>query len=454
MAAGDAVVTGFSGVAQPVPPFPSGNPLDETFIDLNGASMRIQRLQPGAPPHGQLIPSPTIFSAPASTVGQVFAITLDDRPTPNIFLGASSVYGLQIVIPDNDGDGRPERVKTGQPGAQWMQGQWGPGGSPGSIWRVDSSTGAITLFTTIGANAGPGLGDVVYDRASHQYFVSDLDTGLIYRLDWTGLITDTFDHGTGARPNMGLPAVADDGIFMDITSPAFDSENPATWGYTQPERMVWGLAMYAGRLYYSVAGATPQIWSVSINLEGTFGNDPRWELDVASPAGNSPVSDILFDNLGRMVLAQRGAQRASYDYTVFADPLQSSVLRFRREIPDDPTTPGNWVPLPEEYAIGFRPEERNTTGGIALGYDYDQNGQMRRGACNEYLWTTGESLRDNPALAAPLAAGGPAIVHGLQGNHRDLVRPANDPPFSSYFADYDGLFADPANQGHMGDVEV
>jgi len=272
MTAGDAIVTGFSGVAAPVPPFPSNDPIDETFIDLNGASMRIQRFQPNAPPQGQVIPAPTVFAAPASAVGQVFAITMDDLQAPNIYLGASSVYGLQIVIPDNDGDGRPERVKTGQPDAQWMQGQWGPGGSPGSIWRVDSATGAITLFTTIGANAGPGLGDVVYDRASHQYFVSDLDTGLIYRLDWTGLITDTFDHGTTGRPNMGLPAVADDGNFMDITSPAFDSENPATWGYTQPERMVWGLAMYAGRLYYAVAGAAPQIWSVGINLDGTFGS--------------------------------------------------------------------------------------------------------------------------------------------------------------------------------------
>ncbi|MHA1159060.1 MAG: hypothetical protein ACTSP2_10020, partial [Alphaproteobacteria bacterium] len=82
---GDAVVTGFSGVGPAFPPFPSGNPLDETFIDLDGASMRIQRIQPGAPPAGQLVPSPTIFAAPARTVGQVFAITLDDALTPNIY---------------------------------------------------------------------------------------------------------------------------------------------------------------------------------------------------------------------------------------------------------------------------------------------------------------------------------------------------------------------------------
>ncbi len=40
----------------------------------------------------------------------------------------------------------------------------------------------------------------------------------------------------------------------------------------------------------------------------------------------------------------------------------------------------------------------------------------------------------------------------LQGNDHELVRPQNDPPNSSYFADYDGQYEDPNNQGHIGDV--
>jgi hypothetical protein len=456
-AAGDTIVSAFSGVLQSPPPYPSGNPIDETFINLDGPSMQIQRPQPAGPPSGQLIASPTLYTARARDVGQVFAVTLDDWPTPNIFLAATSSYGLQIVAPDSDGDGRPERVTTGQPGAQWMQGQWGPGGTAGSIWRVDATTGLVSLFTTIGANSGPGLGDIVYDRGSRQFFVSDLDTGLIYRLDWTGFIVDTFDHGVAARPNMGLPPIPDDNAFMDIQNPAFDALNPATWGYTQPERRVRGMAAYGGRLFYTAAtGQTglPQVWSVGIRLDGTFAPDARWELDVTGYASNNEVADMLFDGQGRMILAQRGQQRGSYDYSIFADPLLSSVLRYRREIPDNPATPGTWVPVPEEYAIGFRPEGRNTTGGVALGYNYRQNGQLRSGACNEFLWTTGESLRDNPLLAAQLAAGGPATVHGLQGNDRNLVRPYNDPPWQSYFTDYDGQFIDPAYQGHMGDVEI
>jgi hypothetical protein len=80
MAPGDGVVTGFSGVLPPEPPPPAGDPLDETFINLDGPSMQIQHLVPNGPPTGQLIDSPTAFKAPARSVGQVFAITLDDAP--------------------------------------------------------------------------------------------------------------------------------------------------------------------------------------------------------------------------------------------------------------------------------------------------------------------------------------------------------------------------------------
>lgn len=451
---GDAVVTGFSGTLPPPEGLPDGaDPLDFTFIDPDGPSMQVQRFLPAGPPAGQLIDAPALVTAPARSVGQVFGVTLDDAPAPNIYLGASSAFGIHIVAPGDDGT--PRHVKQGTPGAQFMDGQWGAekGGSPGSIYRMDGLTGEITLFSSIGSNAGPGLGDVVFDRATRQFFASDLDTGLIYRLESTGIIADTFDHGSAARPAKGLPPVADDGSRMDISSPAFSSEDPATWGITPEGRRVGGMAVHGGRLYYAVAEG-PQVWSVGIALDGSFRGDARWELDVAGLASSNPVTDIVFDPSGRMILAQRGTQRGSFDYSVFAEPKTSSVVRYTREIPDDPTTPGTWVLVPEEYAVGFRPDQRNTDGGVALGYGYDATGAVRGGSCNAFLWTTGEALRDDPALAAQLSAGGPATVDGLQGNDASLVKPANAPPFSSYFTDYDGNFDHPERQGWMGDVEI
>lgn len=446
---GEAVVTGFSGTKAADPPPASGDPIDETFIDLDGPSAQIFKLEPGTPPMGELITAPGTLSLRARDIGQVFAIELDDglapdttKATPNIYLGATSAYGLQIILPDSDNDGRPERARKGEPNAQWMAGQFGldRGGGPGSIYRVDGKTGGLSLFATI-PNSGPGLGDIAFDRATRQFFVSDLDTGLIHRLDATGQLIDTFDHGLTGRPAGGLPAVADDGVVMDIKAPAFDSENSSTWGFTQPERRVWGVGFRAGRLYYT---AGIEIWSVSINLDGTFGSDPRREIEVSGTPNNHPISDITFDNQDHMYVAQRGGIKGSYDYSVFADAKQSVVFRFKRETPDDPATPGIWVPVPDEYAVGFPPDHRNTSGGVALGYGYDEAGAIQQGACDMTLWSSGDSLLDTTG----------SVVHGLQGNDRTLTRPDNEPPSKSYFVDYNGRVDDAREQGHVGDVEI
>ncbi len=159
-----------------------------------------------------------------------------------------------------------------------------------------------------------------------------------------------------------------------------------------------------------------------------------------------------------MILAQRGAQAGSYDYSVFAQPQTASVVRYTREVPDDPATPSTWIETPDIYATGFRPQGANASGGIALGYPWDSRTQTFSGACSAYLWSTGDSLRDasaiDPPLSPPLSP--PAQVHGLQGNDRTLVRPQNDPPLESYFADFDGNTDDStaAEQGHVGDVEI
>src|ERR1700730_11280449 len=159
---GNAVVTGFSG-PQPPLPFPPGI-ADQATIDLNGPAARVMDLQaPGAPPQAQLLTAPKPFTAVAGQVGQVFAVALDSATPPNIYLAATSSYGLPIVVPGPDG--APMRAKQGGPNASFMAGLFGPaaaGGGPGSIWRVDGMTGEVRLFAnvTLGGleNSGPALG--------------------------------------------------------------------------------------------------------------------------------------------------------------------------------------------------------------------------------------------------------------------------------------------------------
>jgi hypothetical protein len=462
---GSMAVTGFSGTIIPnieegLPP--GVQPVDETLIDLEGKTLRIFDVTNlGGPASGQVVNTPLPFEVPARQIGQVFGITYDDgvrtdtsEIAPNVYVAATSLHGLQIVTPDEDADGRPERQRRGTDGAVFMDGQFGLdlGGGPGSIYKIDGLSGQVTKFANIETNSGPGLGNLKFDKAHRQFFVSDLDTGLIHRISADGALIDTFDHGVAGRPAHSLGAVADNGSVMDIKGGAFDSEDPETWGYTQDERRVWGVAVHGGRLYYAVGDAA-EIWSVDMLEDGAFGS-ARWELTVKAEK-DYPFTDIAFDNRGFMYLSQRGEIENRYDYSRFANSGKGEVIRYWREQPDDPATESVWVESTQEYAVGFPPENRQAAGGLDLQYDYDANGFINpAGSCTGTLVKTGDNLRNNPELEAQLAAGGPLVVHGVQMTPVELVKPKNVPPFGSWFVDYDNLFEDPDVKGHVGDVEV
>ena len=174
VANGNAVVTGFSGALPPASIAPGVDPAEKTFIDLQGPAARVFDLQaPGAPPQAQLLTAPKPFTVTAGQIGQVFGVALDSAPQPNIFVAATSAYGLPIVVPG--GAGQPDRVKQGAPNAAFMTGLFGPsqlGGGPGSIWRIDGTTGEVRLFANVtldgASNPGPALGGLAFDfRLEH-----------------------------------------------------------------------------------------------------------------------------------------------------------------------------------------------------------------------------------------------------------------------------------------------
>jgi hypothetical protein len=458
VANGNAVVTGFSGAQLPATIAPGVDPGDKTFIDLNGPSARVFDLQaPGAPPQAQLLTTPKPFTATAGQTGQLFGVALDNATPPNAFVAATSVYGLPIVIPG--GAGQLNRVKQGAPQAAFMPGLFGPaqlGGGPGSIWRIDGATGEVRLFVNVAlagaANPGAALGGLAFDAASNTLFVADRATGMIHAFDSSGSERGRYDHGVQGRGATGLPPVPyDPAGRLDITSPKFQTGNPATWGFANPQRLIFGLGVRNGRLYYAVAKDL-QIWSVAISP--TFGADPRLEVSVAPGPGPSEIAKIAFDDQGRMLLAERAAPSGAYDFNVLTAEATGRVLRY---LPVPPGTAGpQWQPQADEYAIGFTRQMRNGNGGVAIGFGYDEQGRIDRAACGQFLWSTGEQLRNaiDPAIAAMLAAGGPAEVNGVQGNDITAVVPANVPPWQSYFIDYDDQFQDPSARGHLGDIAI
>lgn len=459
---GDAVVTGFSGTIAPDPaqPRPANKSLvDLTFINPDGPSARIIDVsRPGYVWDGRLFPAPKTFDVFAKNVGQVFGVALDDSAQPNVYVAATSVFGLNIVSRARDGS--PERRKKGGPGAGWMKGQFGLDlqGGPGGIYKIDGRTGVATLFANVTLdgvpNPGAGLGNLAYDSARKQLFVSDLYTGMIHRFDLDGKELGVYDHGVTGLTATKLPAVRFDARNRpNIANDRFDSEKPETWGLAPAPRRVWGLAVHQDRLYYSVVSG-PQIWSVGIMRDGSFANDPRWELDVPAQAGPLPISDIAFSQRGAMILAQRALIAGSYDYSTLTRPGEPRVFRVWLKGPNDPPSPSRWKLVPEEYAIGFAGNNRNTNGGVALGYGYGRDGTLGVGACEFSLWTTGQNLRNNPALKTQLDPGGPLVVHGLAGIPASPVRDVNTPPWLSYAVDYDDKFDDPRASGHMGSVRI
>jgi len=462
---GFMAVTNFSGAHIPDVDkgIPAGvDPLDETLIDVSKPTLQIFDVTNlGDKARGQLVFTPRPFEVTAGQIGHVFGLAFDDGKgvaggigdVPNLYATATSLFGIQIVEDDRDGDGRPERLRAGKPGARFMDGQFGPGNAgPGAIWKIDGRTGQVTLFAQIPGVTGTALGNIAFDRRGRQFFVSDVDNGLIHRVSIDGRVLDAYDHGVTGLAAQGLASVPDDGRTMDINSPAFNTEDPNTWGYTQDIRQVWGLAVYRDRLYYAV-GTRAQVWSVGIGVDGSLINDARLEVSVTA-RGDFRVTDIAFDKNGHMYLAQRGPTINSYDYQQLAQSGQTEVLRYVAETPDDPATPGRWLPVPQAYTVGFSGEFRQAAGGIDLQYGYDDQGIIDYGKCTRTVLKTGDNLLRNPSLVQLINSTDPDIVHGTQLTDIKLVRPANAPPFGSWFFDQDGFFDDPAVAGHVGDVEV
>jgi len=176
---GSMAVTGFPGTV--IPDFEQGlpprvDPVDETFIDISRASLRIFDVSHlGGPASGQHVYTPPSFEVTAGQIGEVFGLTYDDgvrdgvpSGIANLYAAATSLHGIEIVTPDADGDGRPERQRKGIAGATFMSGQFGTenGGGPGTIWKIDGISGAVSKFADIDTNSGPGIGNLAFDPIS------------------------------------------------------------------------------------------------------------------------------------------------------------------------------------------------------------------------------------------------------------------------------------------------
>jgi hypothetical protein len=212
---------------------------------------------------------------PAGFAGnQVFGVALDDASPPNIYLTASSTYG-QLAS--------------------------------GKVFRIDGTTGDVSLFAELpNCDAFPacpgtsyaGLGNIAFDAAHRQFFVTDFYDGKIYRL------------------KLGAGGVLDPAATTSFDP--FAPFNPAhnTGGFAPLGERPWGVGVFGGRVYFGVwaqddrfgsPGEPNTVWSVALDAAGDFSGPA--ELEVTLPplrtGGSNPVADIAFSVEGRMLLAER-----------------------------------------------------------------------------------------------------------------------------------------------------
>jgi hypothetical protein len=286
----------------------------------------------------------TLYSHPSwalANLGTVFGVTVDKDG--NIYVTASTSYWSHVL----------------------GSGTWG------TVYKIDANTALPSIFANL-PNTGPGLGNITYDAAGGQLFVTNFEDGRIYRLDMTGACLGTFDHATGL-----------------IGTCAPEAGDPA--GFATLGERPWGVNVWNNRLYYGLwteddgrpsATAANTIWSIAL-VGGNFSGSAQLEItlptiDIWSNWSNPP-SDISFSRTGCMLVSER---------TMYSDDgpsaHRSRVLEYRQIGPI-------WWPSPVTYQVGVLGIGANSSGGA----DFDEDGGV---------WATGDALQF-----------GPQVIYGLQG---------------------------------------
>jgi uncharacterized repeat protein (TIGR01451 family) len=325
---------------------------------------------------------------------------------------------------------------------------WGPEAGPGTVWKLDATNNyQPERFARIEldgrANSGAALGNIAFDRWNKQFYVSDLESGMIHRLRASdGADLGHYDHGADGRSTFldvaerkyrTLPSVPFDPAastrIADCPSGDF-ARTPSCWNFADFRRRVWGVAVRRFpvteevRLYYTVwgsqgfgnaayAGAGDDqrnaIWSVRIEDDGNFDvGSTRREFflpdffrspDAIARAGRShPVSDIAFPVFGDqdvMLLAERGGVRnlGLAAENAFAYPHEARVLRYE-------LLPQGYWRGGGRYDIGFYDRSDagppylrgSASGGVSFGLGYNDAWEIDPARADAFVWATGDEF--------------------------------------------------------------
>lgn len=319
-------------------------------------------------------------------MGQVFGLCIADDDC--IYVAASTVYGDEIR--NNMAVPPVQTVGTAGSGGIYrlcrVNGQW-------EITNfVETSATPGTVGTTTLFNEGAGLGNICYDPDHDQFFVSNFQDGLIYRLAGPG------------QPNPGevLSTYDHNGLMLHPSRPTYLTD------WAPLGERIWGVGYHQNTLYYSVwnenwqyrndANHANEIHSVDLNGSGDFSVPAGTNLEITLPnltgrISSSPVSDIAFSHSGSMLLAER-----ALDGDIgFASHRTQQWNAFQGRLMEYEEVGNTWQQTQLFYVGNYRADNyqryhANSAGGCDYGYGYKANHSIDLNACDSMAWSTGDRL--------------------------------------------------------------
>jgi hypothetical protein len=395
-----------------------------TSLDLQAGAPQIQVIDlaasNSAPAGANWVAAPFSPAHPSwsqASLGNVFGVAIDSGG--NIYVAHTSVYGTTFAAGVLAG---PFLDAVGT-------------GGPGAIYKINTNTGAASVFTTlpnfsdpiVAASLGvaqsfPGIGNISIDCGRDTLFATNFEDGRIYRIALSsGTVLSAFDHASNTVTGGGAPEPGD------------------VAGFVRLGERLWGVEPHNGRVYYTVFGtdtfraAAPNtVWSIACDTNtGEFLPSTRRQeaLTPSAACSNNPFSDLAFTQTGSMMLAQRSM--GDPDPTK-ADTLSWAHTSCLLEFNCNPAT-GGWDPSPNTFGAGNVSAPRSAAGGVDVDFRPGQS-------YNYYATADALIVTGNPPNYA---------VYGLVGLPATGGGPAN-----SLNVDLDGDTTWPPPKTQLGSVEV
>lgn len=320
-------------------------------------------------------------------IGQVFGIAID--ADENIYLASSNIY-QQSVFPTPS----PNTVS-------------------GQVYKCTGPSWTATPFFTVPNTGGTlnGLGNIAYDKLNNQLFVSNLEDGKIYRYDMQGNLVDTYDPW---------------------------SPDGGSAGIVNQDEQVWGIGVNyesgVAKVYFPRVALAPNsersIYSVTLNLDGSFNNVSATLEVSAVPGSQSTITDIAFSSsLNEMLVAERG------------NPHRAKTQSFSR-------SGGSWS-FNQQYFLGGNAgaDGENAAGGVDFSnreVDDDVDSE-----CGSQFWATSNFMEVRAVTG---------FAYGLQGvsyagNTSSSTPVPNASQDTDLFVDFNGTY-NTSDKNTIGDVET